>query len=88
MYTKSDTRIEENNQMIKDRGEEDDDDNDNDDDMEMVKEDNKGEYDLQLCISELIGIIFKTHKELCGNSISILFTNILPQAINSSIKEK
>jgi len=55
--------------MINEKGEEDDEDHDNEDDIEMVKEENKSEYDLQLSISEIIGIIFKTHKELCGNTV-------------------
>ena len=35
-------------------------------DMELIKEENRNEYDLQLSIAEIMGIIFKTHKELAS----------------------
>lgn len=37
---------------------------DQEDDKEMIKEENKSEYDLQLSLSEIIGIMFKTHKNV------------------------
>lgn len=36
----------------------------------------------------MIGILFKTHKELTGNLLNVLFNNVLPGAITSEIKEK
>ena len=65
MITKSDERIVENNNMAK-REDEEDDEEEIQDDMELIKEENKSEYDLQLSIAEIIGVLFKTHKELCG----------------------
>ena len=62
MYVKSDDRIKENNQMLKKHEEGEDEEDDLEEDKEMVKEENRSEYDLQLSLSELIGIIFKTHK--------------------------
>lgn len=67
MYQKSDERINENNSMLKkeDQTQEEEDEDDQADDKEMIKEENKSEYDLQLSLSEIIGIIFKTHKLIC-----------------------
>jgi hypothetical protein len=56
--------------------------------MELVKEENKSEYDLQLSIAEIIGIIFKTHKQLCGNLLQALFAGPLPEALKSTEKSK
>jgi hypothetical protein len=87
MYHKSDQRIRENNDLAH-KEIEDEDDKLEDDDIEILKEENKNEYDLQLSLAEIIGIIFKTHKELSGNLVTELFTNILPGAINNEEKEK
>jgi hypothetical protein len=46
---------------------EDDEEEEIEEDLELVKEENKSEYDLQLSIAEIIGIIFKTHKHLTVN---------------------
>jgi hypothetical protein len=54
--------------------EEEDEEDDLEDDKEMIKEENKSEYDLQLSLSEIMGIIFKTHKNVCNNLLQILFT--------------
>lgn len=87
MYHKSDERIKENNQIAK-KDLDDEDDKLEEDDLEIIKEENKNEYDLQLSLAEIIGIIFKTHKELSANILNELFTNILPGAIASEEKEK
>lgn len=68
----SDKRIEENNEMVKKDGGEDDDEIDEDDEK-LVKEENKGEYELQLSAAELLGILFKTHKPFCGPLVQQLF---------------
>lgn len=48
--------------MLKDNQEEEDaEEEEIDEDKELIKEENKSEYDLQLSIAELIGILFKTH---------------------------
>lgn len=69
MYHKSDERIKENNDMLKDTDAEDEDDHIDKDDLEVVKEENNNEYDLQLSIAEIVGILFKTHGSMCGNLI-------------------
>jgi hypothetical protein len=88
MYHKSDERIKENNAMAKNEEAEDEDDQLDQEDLEVIKEENKNEYDLQLSIAEIIGIIFKTHGPLCGNLLQELFTNILPPALSSEEKQK
>jgi len=67
MYAKSDERINENNQTAKKGVEEDFDEEEAQDEQALVKEENKLEYDLQLSISELFGVIFKTHKHFVSN---------------------
>lgn len=54
----------------------------------MVKEENRSEYDLQLSISEIMGTIFKTHKGHVSNLLNVLFTTVLPGALQSEVKDK
>jgi Importin repeat 6 len=92
MVKKSDARVIENNLMGKKEGDEgegeEEDEDDEDDAKEMIKEENRSEYDLQLSISEIIGTIFKTHKGLVSNLLNTLFTTILPEALASDVKDK
>ena len=88
MYHKSDERIKENNAMAKNDDAEDEDDEVDQDDLEVIKEENKNEFDLQLSIAEILGIIFKTHGNICGNLLQELFTSILPPALDSKEKSK
>jgi len=83
----SDKRIEENNNMMKKQDGDDEDDFDEDDEK-LVKEENKGEYELQLSVAELIGILFKTHAQLCGPLIDGLFAKTLRETVSSPIKQK
>lgn len=79
-YHKSDERIKENNDMVKnnsDEAEVDEDDAIDEDDLEVIKEENNNEYDLQLSIAEIMGVLFKTHGAICQNLINELFTSIL-----------
>lgn len=74
--------------MAKNVDGEDEDDELDQDDLEVIKEENKSEYDLQLSIAEIFGILFKTHGTSCGNLLNELFTIILPAAFNSEEKSK
>ena len=49
--------------LKKENYDDDDDEEDQKDDVELIKEENKSEYDLQLSLSENLGILFKTHKQ-------------------------
>ena len=88
MYHKSDERIKENNMMAKNEEAEDEDDELDDDEKEVIKEENRNEYDLQLSIAEVLGVIFKTHRDLCANVLQELFASILPVALASEEKQK
>lgn len=83
----SDERIKENNDMMKKQDGDDEDDFDEDDEK-LIKEENKGEYELQLSVAELIGILFKTHSQLCGPLIDGLFATTLRETVVSPIKQK
>lgn len=90
MYNKSDERIKENNEFVKDNegGEEESDGDLDADEKEIIKEENNNEYDLQLSIAEVLGVLFKTHPQLSSGILNILFTDILQQAISSDLKQK
>jgi len=48
--------------MYKEQEAEDEDEELDEEDLAMLKEENKQEYDLQLSIAEVFGILFKYHK--------------------------
>jgi hypothetical protein len=87
-YAKSDDRIKKNNELAKNSETVDEDDQIDKDEMEVIKEENNNEYDLQLSIAEIIGIMFKTHGTLCGGLISELFNVTLPHAFAQNEKQK
>ena len=63
IYHKSDERINENNDLVKNQQPEDEEDAIDEDDLEVLKEENNNEFDLQLSVAEMIGIFFKTHPQ-------------------------
>ena len=62
MVDKSLQRITENNNLPNEEVEDEDDVLDADD-MALIKEENSNEFDLQIAAAELMGILFKTHKQ-------------------------
>ena len=62
MVEKSLQRITENNNLPNEEVEDEDDVLDADD-MALIKEENSNEFDLQIAAAELMGILFKTHKQ-------------------------
>lgn len=88
MYHKSDERIKENNAMAKNEEAEDEDDVLDNEELEVIKEENNNEYDLQLSIAEIFGIIFKTHGSLSVNLLQVLFNQLIPPALGSEEKQK
>lgn len=74
--------------MVKNEDKEDEDDELDQDELEVIKEENKNEYDLQLSIAEIIGIIFKTHPQLSGNIVQGLFAGLLTETLQSEEKVK
>lgn len=77
LYQKAEERIKENNAMTKQEDEEYEND---EEDLEVVKEENNNQYDLMITIAETFGYFFKTHPQLCGNLVSVLF-NTVPSAL-------
>jgi hypothetical protein len=88
MYYKSGQRINENNELAKNEDKDDEDDELDQDELEVIKEENKNEYDLQLSLAEIIGIIFKTHAALSGNIVADLFNSLLTETLQSEEKQK
>lgn len=88
MYYKSGQRINENNAMIKSEDNEDEDDELDQDELEVIKEENKNEHDLQLSIAEIIGIIFKTHPQFSASIVQNLLTGLLTETLQSEEKVK
>ena len=62
MVAKSLERVEENKKTEKEEPEDEDDALD-EEDLALLKEENSNEHDLQLAAADLMGILFKTHKE-------------------------
>lgn len=81
MYYASNQRINENNELAKNDDKEDEDDEIDQDELEVLKEENKNEYDLQLSIAEIIGIIFKTHSTLATGIVQNLFDTLLTETL-------
>lgn len=61
----SEGRIQENNKYEKDNLQGDEEDQLDEEDILVLKEENKNEQQLQLDLGEIIGVIFKTHKDHC-----------------------
>ena len=73
IVNKSLERIEENNKLPTDEVEDEDDQLDADD-LALIKEENDNEYDLQIAAAELMGILFKTHRDFVANLVQTLRT--------------
>lgn len=61
-----------------------DDDQDDEDIGDFIKEDLEEIENTQTQISDTIGMLFKTHKELSGDIIQVIITKILPKYASSS----
>ena len=75
-------RIEQNNKL---QGQEveDEDDQLDEDDMALIKEENSNEFDLQIAAAELMGELFKTHKESVAGLVQRLRNEIIPDCFAS-----
>ena len=88
-YYKSQQRINENNELAKKDETADEEDGEVDkDELEAIREENKNEYDLQLSIAELIGVLFKTHPQLSSIIVQDLFNTLLRESLESQEKQK
>ena len=57
-------------------------------DLLVLKEENKNEQQLQLDLGEIIGVLFKTHKDHCSNLVQKLISTILPEIAKQEGKQK
>lgn len=82
-------RIEKNNKLPGQEVEDEDDALD-EDDIALIKGENSNEYDLQIAVAELIGILFKTHKESVANLVQRLRNEVIPSsfACNETKRQK
>ncbi|EGR31191.1 hypothetical protein IMG5_116170 [Ichthyophthirius multifiliis] len=58
-----------------------------DEEKNILEEDLKIEENLQVSIAELIGVLFKTHKEQTLNLAHILYTQVLPKVMDSKVSD-
>jgi len=45
----------------------------------VLKEENKNENELQLALAELLGVMFKTHRDSCQSLVQKLISETLPK---------
>lgn len=84
----SENRIKENDKYEADNQEGDEEDKLDDEDLAVLKEENKNENELQIALAEILGVLFKTHKEHCGKLVQKLISEVLPEAAKSETKHK
>jgi len=87
MVEKSLERVEENKKTEKEEPEDEDDELDAED-LALLKEENNNEHDLQLAAAELMGILFKTHKNDVGPLVQKLRSEVLVQAFTSGDQKR
>ena len=56
--------------------------------IEMLNEDTSSEEDLQVAIAELIGVLFKTHKDMTLNLVELLYTQVLSKVLQPGLSDK
>ena len=85
--TKSLERIKQNNELPLDEVEDEDDQLDADD-LALIKEENSNEFDLQVAAAELMGALFKSHKEFVGSLVQRLRNEIIPACFSSQEQKR
>ena len=79
---RSNQRIKDNKDYSKQEAEDEDDELDAED-LALLKAENSNEYDLQTSAAEIIGTLFKTHKDFVANVVNECKTKVIPQALSS-----
>ena len=87
IVTKSLERIAQNNALPNEEVEDEDDALDADD-MALIKEENSNEFDLQVAAAELMGCLFKTHKDSVAALVQTLRTDIIPACFSSNEQKR
>lgn len=86
LLKESDDRKKQNNEFGNEKEEvaDEDDEEENKDEIELMKEENELEDDLQISISEVFGAIFQTHKPNIGPLLNIITTEYLPNCLKET----
>lgn len=58
------------------------------DDLALIKEENSNEFDLQIAAAELMGNLFKTHKDFVGGLVQRLRDEIIPACFSSNVPKR
>ena len=58
------------------------------DDMALIKEENSNEFDLQIAAAELMGILFKTHKNFVNPLVQRLRNEVIPACYQSQEQKR
>lgn len=56
--------------------------------VELLDEENSTEEDLQIAVAELIGSLFKTHKEMTLPLVELLYNEVLAKVLQPTLSEK
>lgn len=87
LVSKSLERIAQNNKLPQEEVEDEDDVLDADD-LALIKEENSNEFDLQIAAAELMGALFKTHKDFVGTLVQRLRSEIIPDCFASNEQKR
>ena len=88
VVNKSLERIKQNNALPDEAEIEDEDDVLDADDLALIKEENSNEFDLQIAAAELMGNLFKTHKDFVGGLVQRLRDEIIPACFSSNVPKR
>lgn len=58
------------------------------DDLALIKEENSNEYDLQIAAAELMGTLFKTHRDFVSGLVASLRNEIIPACFGSQEQKR
>ena len=84
----SENRLKENKNYEQEQQEGDEEDQLDEEDLIVLKEENKNENELQLALAELLGMMFKHHKDHCANLVQKLISEVLPEVAKDTSKPK
>jgi len=84
----SENRLAENTKYEEENAEGDEEDRLDEEDLIVLKEENKNENELQLALAELLGIMFKTHRDHCQPLVQQLISEVLPKVAKDTGKAK
>ena len=86
--SQSENRIQDNNKYQEENAQGEEDEQLDEEDLAVLKEENKAENELQIALAEILGILFKTHKNSCRNLVQKLIIEVLPAVAKDDTKHK